>query len=600
MINHFCKRPLWEVTQTLAAVAQGREPADTVIRGGRLVNVCTAEILDGLDIAIKDGRIALVGDAAACIGAETEVIDADGQYVSPGFLDGHIHIESSMLSVGEYAKAVIVHGTVGIYPDPHEICNVLGLDGVRCMIDDAARTPLKCMFVTPSCVPAVPGFEDTGSFIGPDDVARTMQWPEIVGLGEMMNFPGILASDDHAHGIVDATLAADKVVTGHYSLPETGAGLNAYVASGVRCCHESTRPEDVIAKMRLGMYAQLRMGSAWQDLPVIAEALTGGDIDSRFACLVSDDTHPHTLISDGHMDHILRIAVASGIDPVTAIRMVTLNTAQCYRMDQDLGAIAPGKCADIVFLRDLDQFTVTRTIINGETVALNGKMTRDLAPYTYPDWARHSVHLKDSVTADTFKIAAPAGASRVTIRAIEVIPARTSNIERFVDLPVSDGVLESDTSQDVLKTFVLERHHETGTKGAGFVKGFGIKRGAMASTVAHDAHNLLVVGTNDADMALAANTLIACGGGMVAVQDGQVLGLAKLPIAGLMNDEPAEAMAADVARLEDAWKAIGCDMPSPFMTMALIPLACLPDLRLTNRGLVDCRTFQFVPLIVKE
>ena len=274
MHNHFCKHPLWEVTQTLAAVAQGRQPADTVIRGGTLVNVCTAEFQENIDIAIAEGRIALVGDATACIGPDTEIIDASGLYMSPGFLDGHIHIESSMLSVGEYAKAVVPHGTVGIYPDPHEICNVLGLDGVRCMIDDAKRTPLKCMFVTPSCVPAVPGFEDTGSFVGPEDVARTMQWDEIVGLGEMMNFPGILASDDHAHGIVDATLAADKVVTGHYSLPETGAGLNAYAASGIRCCHESTRPEDVIAKMRLGMYAQLRMGSAWQDLPVIAKALT--------------------------------------------------------------------------------------------------------------------------------------------------------------------------------------------------------------------------------------------------------------------------------------------------------------------------------------
>ena len=287
--------------------------------------------------------------------------------MSPGFLDGHIHIESSRLSVGEYAKAVVPHGTVGIYPDPHEICNVLGLDGVRCMIEDEGRTPLKCMFVTPSCVPAVPGFEDTGSFVGPEDVARTMQWDEIVGLGEMMNFPGILASDDHAHGIVDATLAADKVVTGHYSLPETGAGLNAYAASGIRCCHESTRPEDVIAKMRLGMYAQLRMGSAWQDLPVIAKALTETGIGGRFACLVSDDTHPNTLVSHGHMDCILRVAVENGIDPITAIRMATTNTAQCYRMDQDLGAIAPGKCADIVLLKDLEHFDVVRTIIDGET-----------------------------------------------------------------------------------------------------------------------------------------------------------------------------------------------------------------------------------------
>lgn len=356
-----------------------------------------------------------------------------------------------MLSVGEYAKAVVPHGTVGIYPDPHEICNVLGLDGVRCMIDDAGRTPLKCMFVTPSCVPAVPGFEDTGSFVGPEDVARTMQWDEIVGLGEMMNFPGILASDDHAHGIVGATLAADKVVTGHYSLPETGAGLNAYAASGIRCCHESTRPEDVIAKMRLDMYAQLRMGSAWQDLPVIAKALTETGISGRFACLVSDDTHPNTLVSHGHMDYILRVAVENGIDPIAAIRMATINTAQCYRMDQDLGAIAPGKCADIVLLKDLEHFDVVRTIIDGETVAIDGKMTRELAPYTYPDWARESVHLKDAVTADTFKIAAPENRDRVTIRAIEVIPARVGDIERFVEPPSRAAISKATPSRTCSK-----------------------------------------------------------------------------------------------------------------------------------------------------
>ena len=599
MINHFCKKPLWEVSKTLSAVAIGTIPADTVIRGGKVVNVCTAEIMENTDIAIAEGRIALVGDASHCIGEKTQVIDAQGQYIAPGLLDGHIHIESSMLSAGEYAKAVIPHGTTGIYPDPHEICNVLGLDGVKCMIEDSKRTPLKMMFVTPSCVPAVPGFEDTGSFVGPADVAKTMEWDEIVGLGEMMNFPGILSSSDHAHGIVDETLKADKVVTGHYSMPETASGLNAYIASGVRCCHESTREIDALTKMRLGMYAQFREGSAWHDLKEVAKAITRHEVDSRFACLISDDTHPNTLATIGHMDHLLRRAVQEGISPVVAIQMATINAAQCFRMDQDLGSITPGKCADIIFLRDLDSLEVTRTIIDGDTVALDGKMTIAFEPYSYPDWARNSMHVRDAITKDTFKIAAPAGKSEVNVRAIEVIPARVGDYERIVPMTVSDGELVSDVSRDILKTFVIERHHETGTMGHGFVKGFGIQKGAMASTVAHDAHNLLVVGTNDEDMALAANTLIECGGGMVAVADGKVLGCTPLPIAGLMNDKPAEEMATIVAGLEEAWKQIGCDMPSPFMTMALIPLACLPELRLTNRGLVDCRTFQFVPLVVE-
>ena len=598
MINTFCKKPLWEVSQTLAAVAGGTVPAELVITHANLINVCTHEIQEDISVAISCGRIAMVGDVSHCIGPDTEVVDAAGQYLAPGFLDGHIHVESSMMGAGGYAKAVIPHGTVGIYMDPHEICNVLGLDGVKCMLEDAARTPLKAMLTTPSCVPAVPGFEDTGSFIGPSEVAETMTWKECVGLGEMMNFPGILGSSDHAHGITGETLKAGKIVTGHYSMPETGKGLNAYIASGVRCCHESTRMEDTLEKMRLGMYAMFREGSAWHDLKEVAKSITEHKIDTRFAILISDDTHPHTLTSQGHLDHIVRRAVEEGIDVITAIQMVTINCAQCFQMDHDFGSIAPGKCADMVLLNNLDDIQVTKVWIDGDLVAQDGKMMKEFAPYSYPDWATHSMHVGETITKDTFKI--PASKDQVTVRAIEVIPAKVGSFERHVTLQAKDGYLESDPSQDVLKTVVFERHHNTGKKGFGFVKGFGITCGAMASTVAHDAHNLLVIGTNDEDMALAANTLIECGGGMVAVKDGKVLGVVPLPIAGLMNDKPLEEMSQMVETLEGAWAEIGCTMPSPFMTMALIPLACLPELRLTDRGLVDCTTFQFVPLEVES
>ncbi|MBR3866173.1 MAG: adenine deaminase [Butyricicoccus sp.] len=597
MLNHFCAHPLWEVSRTLSQVAGGAAKAEIVITNARLVNVCTHEIMENISVAVAKGRIALVGDAAHCIGPDTRVIDAAGQYIAPGFLDAHIHVESSMLSVGEYARAVVPHGTTGIYMDPHEICNVLGLDGVRCMMEDAEGTPLKAMLTTPSCVPAVPGFEDTGSFIGPEEVAETMKWDYCVGLGEMMNFPGILSTMGHAHDIVGETLKAGKIVTGHYSMPETGPGLNAYIASGVRCCHESTRAEDAIAKMRLGMYALLREGSAWHDLHEVAKAITTREVDSRFACLISDDTHPHTLVAQGHLDHIVRRAIEEGIDPITAIQMVTINAAQCFQMDHELGAIAPGKCADIVFFNDLNKIDITRVMINGEIVAENNKMTVEIAPYQYPDWATHSVHLPEEITADDFRV--PCAGESAKVRVIEVIPARVGDYEREAVLAAADGSLTSDVSQDVLKAVVFERHHETGTKGVGFVKGFGITKGALASTVAHDAHNLLVIGTNDADMALAANTLRACGGGMCAVADGEVLGVVPLPIAGLMNALPVEEMSEIVEKLEESWKVMGCTMPSPFMTMALIPLACLPELRLTNRGLVDCTKFCFTDLIIE-
>ncbi|MGN1360990.1 MAG: adenine deaminase [Eggerthellaceae bacterium] len=599
MINHFCKKPLWECSQTLAAVAQGRQPADLVIKGAKLVNVCTAEIQEVVDIAIAEGRIAYIGSADHCIGEETEVIDAQGSYVSPAFLDGHIHVESSMMGAGEYARAVIPHGTAGIYWDPHEICNVLGLEGVKVMMEDAARTPLKAMVTTPSCVPAVPGFEDTGSFVGPTEIAESMTWDGVVGLGEMMNFVGVVNGTDHAHGELAETLKADKVITGHYSIPETDRGLNAYIASGVRCCHESTRAEDALAKIRLGQYAQLRYGSAWHDLPVLAKAITERKVDTRFVNLISDDTHPHTLVRDGHLDHVLRAAVECGIDVIQAIQMLTINVATCFRMDNELGSVTPGKCADIVFLDGLDTLNVTRTIIDGTVVAQDGKPLFDYEPFKFPEWVTHSVHLGRQITPESFAVPAPDGAKdSVKVRTIEIIPSKVGTFETHVDLPVVDGKLESDLSQDVLKTFVFERHHETGTFGVGFTKGFGIKCGAMASTVAHDAHNLLVVGTNDEDMALAANTLAECGGGMVVVAKGKILGLVELPIAGLMNDLNAQEMSEKVHVLEDAWEKIGCTMPSPFMTMALIPLACLPELRLTNRGLVDCTTFQFVDLEV--
>ena len=599
MLNSFCKVPLWEVTQTLAAVAQGKQPAETVIKNARLVNVCTREIQDGVDVAIACGRIAYLGQASHAIGEGTVVIDAAGAYIAPGFLDGHIHVESSMLGVGEYARAVVPHGTTGIYMDPHEICNVLGLRGVEVMVKDAKRTPLKAMITTPSCVPAVPGFEDTGASLGPADIAETMNWDSVVGLGEMMNFPGILMGTDHAHGEVAATLAADKVVTGHYSMPETDQGLNAYIASGVRCCHESTRTEDALAKMRLGMYALFREGSAWHDLHELAKALTQNEIDSRFACLISDDTHPHTIVSKGHLDHLVRRAVEEGIDVLTALQMVTINTATCFRMDHEIGSITPGKCADIVFLNNLEDLHVTKVIIDGDLVAEDGVLTFELSPYEYPDWVLNSMHLRDEITPASFALAAsnPA-ATEVEVRVIEIIPLHVGDYERHIKLPVINGKLESDVSQDVLKAFVFERHHQTGSYGCGFVKGFGITDGAMASTVAHDAHNLMVTGTNDADMALAANTLIESGGGMAVVKNGQVLGHVPLPIAGLMNNKSAAEMSALVANLEKAWAEVGCNIPSPFMTMALVPLACLPELRLTNRGLVDCMTFQMVPLEV--
>lgn len=412
MLNKFCKKPLYEVTRTMARVAMGVQKAETVIKNARLVNVCTAEIQEGIDVAIAEGRIALVGDASHCIGPETKVIDASGQYIAPGFMDGHIHVESSMISVGEYAKAVVPCGTTGIFMDPHEICNVCGKDGVRIMIEDAKRSPLKAMSNAPSCVPAVAGFEDTGAAIRADDIREMMTWDGIMGLGEMMSFPNVIGAEENIHAELAETLKSDNIITGHFSIPDTGAALNAYIASGIRCCHESTRAEDVLEKMRHGMYALMRYGSAWHDMPVIIKAVLDNRIDDRFACLISDDTHPDTLINEGHLDHIVRCAVKEGLDPIKAIQYVTINVATCFRMDHEMGSITPGKCADIVFFDDLQDIRITRTMIDGDVVAENGQMCVEIGPANFPEHVFHTMHVGHPITAESFRIAAPAGPAR--------------------------------------------------------------------------------------------------------------------------------------------------------------------------------------------
>ncbi len=510
---------LQEVTKDLVAVAKGAKPAQMVIKGGKLINVNTGEIIPNVDIAITHGRIALVGDASHTIGPDTEVIDAQGYYISPGFMDGHIHVESSMMTVGEYARAVLPHGTTTIFMDPHEIANVLGMQGIKLMIEESRSLPLRTYVAMPSCVPAAPGFEDTGASIGPENIREAMKWDEVIGLGEMMNFPGVIYGDDFIHQELQATLEANKIVTGHFSIQETGADLNAYIAPGIRCCHESVRAEDALEKMRLGMYAQLREGSAWHDVKETIKSITENSIDTRYATLVSDDTHPNTLITLGHLDHVVRRAIEEGVNPITAIQMVTINVAQCFGVDKDLGTISPGRWADILLISDLTKVKVEKVIVNGELVAETGNMLVEIPKVQYPSAAKNTVNLSKELEAKDFIIDAPnPKMNQARVRVIEVVEAKVGTYAKEADLPVEKGVVLNDTSQDIIKAAVVERHRGTGTMGKGFVKGFSIKEGAVASTVAHDSHNLLILGTNDEDMALAGNTLAKVGGGMVAVK----------------------------------------------------------------------------------
>lgn len=604
MINHFCKTPLWECNDKLVRVAQGQEPADLVIRHANLVSVTTHEILEDTDIAVSCGRIAYLGigeyTAEHCIGENTTVVDATGKYVAPGYIDSHIHVESAMIGCAEYAKVVVPRGTTAIFADPHECCNVVGLDGVRVMFDDAKRAPLKAMLTTPSCVPAVTGFDDSGAYVDAAQVAETMKWDDVVGLGEMMNFPGILGGEENAQHEVGETLKAGKCVTGHYSISETDRGLNAYIASGVRACHECITSDDVMAKLRMGMYVQARYGSAWLSLPNYLPQVLESGVDTRLIILCTDDNHPNTLVSEGGMDRALRAVLECGCDPVTALQFATINAAQCLGVDQDMGSITPGKCADMVVLPNLETFIPEQVYIDGDLVAQDGKATFDHDLFEWPEFMTHTMNVGRTFTAADFEIPVDRPDGMCRVRAIGGVGGSTITEDAVIEVPVVDGKLQANPAIDALKMAVFDRHHGAeGTHSFGFCTGFGV-HGALAQTVAHDSHNLLVVGDNDEDMALAAQTLVVCGGGEVAVQDGRVLALVELPVCGLMSDKHVEEVAQEVAAIEQAWADMGCKMPSPFMTMGILSLPCVPVLRLTNRGYVNCLTFQFEDLLIED
>lgn len=590
---------LWEVGRQLTATAQGKIKADLVIKNGTLVNVFTGEIQQNIEVAVKSGRIALVGDATMTVGEQTVIVDAQGMYLVPGFIDGHIHVESSMMTVGEYAKATIPHGTSSIFMDPHEIVNVAGLDGMVAMMKDGAATPLRVFTTIPSCVPASPGLENTGSIITSLDIQNTMNWEGVVGLGEMMDYNGILGGDPQTCEKVETTLEADKTVTGHFPLTDIGAALNAYIAAGISCCHESTSAREALAKMRLGMYAMIRKGSAWNDLPEVIKAITEQTIDTRLAVLVSDDSHADTLLKCGHMDYIIRLAVANGVRPVTAIQMATLNTACCFGMERDIGSIAPGRFADINILSDLAQVKVEKVIINGELVAEKGRLTVPVGGYVYPEQLRASVKITRKILPSDFILKAPLGMETVRVRVIGVHDSNVLTTAMVEALPVRNGEVELAPEKDICKVAVINRHTSEGGMSIGFVHGFGLKKGSVASTFAHDAHNLIVLGTSDAEMAFAANKLVESGGGMTAVEGEKVLALLRMPIAGLMSDLSAQEVASALSELSEAWLALGSPLASPFMTMSLLSLVVIPEIRITDKGLVNVYNNSFTTLFTE-
>lgn len=589
------RKPIYEVSQTLAQVAMGQAKADLVIKNGILVNVYTGELLKNTDVAIAKGRIAYVGSADHTIGEHTRVLDAAGRYVAPGFLDGHMHVESTMLSVTEFAKAALAKGTTGIFMDPHEIANVFGSKGVRLMHEEGQQLPLKVFTTFPSCVPATNDLEDAGATLEVEHIREGLQWPNVTGLGEVMNFPGVVFGDPKMCGEIAETIKANKTVTGHFP-SEDEKMLQAYIASGVSSCHETVTKEQGLEKLRLGMHLMIREGSAWQDVKEVIKVITEYKASTDNISLVTDDAYPQTLVEKGHLNHVVRRAIEEGVDPVTAIKLVTLNVARYFGMERDLGSISPGKYGDAVLLDDLKTMQVSAVVTDGQIVYENGALAVAFPAFEYPEEIRNSIHLKRNLTPEDFRMpskkTSKSGETRVHVIKVIENSARTEKLT--ATLPVIDGMIQPDPAQDIVRLACIERHHGTGQLSLGFAHGFRLKSGAVASTVAHDSHNLLVMGTNEDDMALAANELAKLGGGMLVVDQGKVIAQVPMVIAGLMSDRPLEEVVRQVKELEQAWVQIGSPLNAPFMTFSLIALPVIPELRITNRGLADVTEFRLI------
>lgn len=587
-----------EAAPRLIAVAAGRSPADTVIRQGKWVNVQSREVLDGYDIAIAEGRFAAIApDLSDAIGPDTQVIEANGRFMLPGLIDGHMHIESGMLTPAEFAAAVIPHGTTTMFTDPHEIANVLGLAGVRMMHDEALMQPVSIFTQMPSCAPSAPGLETTGFEISAEDVAEAMTWPGIIGLGEMMNFPGVIAGDPKMLAEIAATQDARKTVGGHYASPDKGAPFRAYLAGGPADDHEGTREEDAIARVRNGMRSMMRLGSAWYDVKTQITAVTEKGLDPRNFILCTDDCHSGTLVDEGHMNRVYRHAVACSCPPLVALQMCTVNTATHFGLERELGSIAPGRRADVILSSDLVTLPVETVIARGRIVAENGRLLAECPHYDWPESARQTVHLGKHLTAADFAIAAPEGANTVTAKVIGVVENQAPTKALTAELAVADGLAQPDAAKDIAQIALVERHRGTGHVVNGFVSGFGYQgRMAIGSTVAHDSHHMIVVGTDRDSMAAAANRLGEMGGGITVWKDGTEIAAVPLPIAGLMSDDPAAEVAARASRMVAAMAECGCTLNNAYMQHSLLALVVIPEIRISDLGLVDVTRFELTDL----
>ncbi len=589
-----------KLTRTLVDVAMGRAHADLVIRGGKWVCVQSGEIVPHIDIAIVEGHVAFVGrDASHTIGKKTKIIQAKGRYLVPGLIDAHMHVESGMVTVTEFVRAVAVRGTTGMFIDPHEIANIFGLKGVKLMVDEAQKQPIHVWVQMPSCVPSAPGYETSGSSIGPREVAEAMNWKGIIGLGEMMNFPAVFMGDKKMLEEMTATHAAGKTIGGHYASPDLGLPFHGYVAGGAEDDHEGTRLEDAIARARQGMKVMLRYGSAWHDVAIGVKAITEKKLDSHRFILCTDDSHAATLTQDGHMDRVLRHAISEGLNPMIAIQMMTINAAEHFGLTKEMGMIAPGRWGDVLLVEDLMNFKADVVIARGQVIAEAGEWQVKLPAVKYPKWVTKSVHLKRTLKAQDFVLRTrAANGSSIEAHIIGVIENQAPTHHLREQVNADNGEIHMDGNRDLAKIALVERHRATGKVMVGLVSGFKLtEKCAIGSTVAHDSHHMLVAGTDDECMALAANELARVGGGQIVVKDGKIIGLVELNIAGLMSTERADIVAKKAATVLNGFVECGCRLNNPNMQLSLLGLVVIPELRISDKGLVDVTNFDLISVL---
>jgi len=573
----------------LIDVAMGRSPPDVLIKGGKLVNVCTGEI-HAEDIALKGDRIAYLGDAEKLkIDSHTKVIDARGKYITPGLIDPHIHLYHTQLNMTQIARVLLPHGTTAVADGFYAIGIVSGIRGIRFCLEEIKRTPLKIIFLVPALAyyqnrdlelqasPNAPTF---------DDMRVMLDWPECKGIEEPPYTP-ITNKDPNLIALFEKALGEGKVITGHACGISQG-GLNAYLAMGADSDHECGSAEEALQKARVGMRIAMREGSAASNITQVVKALTEYKIDSRYFSFSADVLSAVRAVKKGHLDECIRLAISKGLNPVTAVQLATINAAELLKVDGELGSIAPGKIADVLLVDDLPTFKISLVIANGEIVVKNGEFLAELRSPSYPDFMYNTVRLKRPLNPKDFEIKAPETKETVTVRVIGARDGTLVTEDLKVTLKVENGVVKQDLGKDVLKIAMIDRFHLSGKVGKGFVHGFGLMRGAIGSTYTPITENIIIVGATDEDMCLAANELAEVGGGMIAVQEGKVRALLELPLCGLLSDGTAEAVIEKQSRLYEAVKQMGCKLADPFHTLAFLG-ACpeIGTLKICEEGLLN-------------